>query len=152
MLAIADTLTGQVDTNGEIRQDRTHVDARRNVVNAPCKEGLAVCHHLYGYHMRYQEQRPRMLWRCGTCGRESSKPLDCCYQPDFAMPPRPGLVRLALQGLATVISRLQPSQRRRWRRRSDVGIPITVGTLEQTPVMQAEVDRETAAENTPVSV
>ncbi len=43
-----------------------------------------MCDHFLGFYTYQRIQAPRMLWRCGTCGRQSSVPIDCCAQPDFA--------------------------------------------------------------------
>ena len=43
-----------------------------------------MCGHVFMYHDRDHLQRHRPEWRCGTCGRVSRVPLDCCARPDFA--------------------------------------------------------------------
>ena len=43
-----------------------------------------MCGHVFMYHDRDHLQRHRPRWQCGTCGRVSSVPLDCCSRPDVA--------------------------------------------------------------------
>lgn len=42
-----------------------------------------MCGHEFMFHHRDHLQRYRPRWQCGTCGRVSSVPLDCCTRPDF---------------------------------------------------------------------
>ena len=42
-----------------------------------------MCGHEFMFHTRDYLQRHRPRWQCGTCGRVSSVPLDCCTRPDF---------------------------------------------------------------------
>jgi len=53
-----------------------------------------MCGHVYMFHDRDHLQRHRPRWQCGTCGRVSSVPLDCCTRPDFAPHHPPGLTHL----------------------------------------------------------
>jgi hypothetical protein len=53
-----------------------------------------MCGHVFMYHDRDALQRHRPRWQCGTCGRVSSVPLDCCTRPDFARQRPPGLLHL----------------------------------------------------------
>ena len=53
-----------------------------------------MCGHVFFYHDRDYLQRHRPRWQCGTCGRVSSVPLDCCTQPDFTRQHPPGLTYL----------------------------------------------------------
>jgi hypothetical protein len=41
-----------------------------------CDHGL-----LYRHVQQLQQRRP--AWHCGTCGRVSYRPLDCCARPAF---------------------------------------------------------------------
>lgn len=41
-----------------------------------------MCGHEFMFHNRDYLQRHRPRWQCGTCGRVSSVPLDCCTRPD----------------------------------------------------------------------
>ncbi len=56
-----------------------------------------MCGHVFMYHDRDHLQRHRPMWQCGTCGRVSSVPLDCCTRPDFARQPPAGLMPLLRQ-------------------------------------------------------
>jgi hypothetical protein len=53
-----------------------------------------MCGHVFMYRDRDALQRHRPRWQCGTCGRVSSVPLDCCTRPDFARQRPPGLMHL----------------------------------------------------------
>ena len=53
-----------------------------------------MCGHEFMFHARDHLQRHRPRWQCGTCGRVSSVPLDCCTQPDFTRQHPPGLTYL----------------------------------------------------------
>jgi hypothetical protein len=43
-----------------------------------------MCGHEFLYRDRYRVQRHTPVWQCGTCGRVSQFPLDCCARPDAA--------------------------------------------------------------------
>ena len=43
-----------------------------------------MCGHVFMYHDRDHLQRHRPVWQCGTCGRVSRVPLDCCARPEVA--------------------------------------------------------------------
>lgn len=53
-----------------------------------------MCGHVFMCHDRDHLQRHRPVWQCGTCGRVSSVPLDCCTRPDFARRHPAGLTHL----------------------------------------------------------
>ena len=53
-----------------------------------------MCGHVFMYHDRYHLQRHRPVWQCGTCGRVSSVPLDCCTRPDAARQYPAGLTHI----------------------------------------------------------
>ena len=53
-----------------------------------------MCGHEFMFHARDHLQRHRPRWQCGTCGRVSSVPLDCCTRPDFAQHYSPPLTHL----------------------------------------------------------
>ena len=53
-----------------------------------------MCGHVFMYHDRYPLQRHRPVWQCGTCGRVSSVPLDCCIRPDGARHHPAGLTHI----------------------------------------------------------
>ena len=42
-----------------------------------------MCGHEFMFRHREYLQRHIPRWQCGTCGRVSSVPLDCCTRPDF---------------------------------------------------------------------
>ena len=60
-----------------------------------------MCGHEFMYHDRYPLQRHRPVWQCGTCGRVSSVPLDCCTRPDFARQHHAGLTHMLGQWIST---------------------------------------------------
>src|SRR5215510_8000137 len=41
-----------------------------------------MCGHGFLYQDRYHLQQYRPVWRCGTCGRVSHVPVDCCVRPE----------------------------------------------------------------------
>jgi hypothetical protein len=53
-----------------------------------------MCGHEFMFYARDHLQRHRPRWQCGTCGRVSSVPLDCCTRPDFAQYYSPPLTHL----------------------------------------------------------
>jgi hypothetical protein len=53
-----------------------------------------MCGHEFMFHTRDHLQRHRPRWQCGTCGRVSSAPLDCCTRPDFVQHHSPELRHL----------------------------------------------------------
>ena len=53
-----------------------------------------MCGHVFMYHNRDALQRHRPRWQCGTRGRVSSVPFDCCTRPAFARQRPPGLAHL----------------------------------------------------------
>ena len=53
-----------------------------------------MCGHEFMFHSRDYLQRYRPRWQCGTCGRVSSAPLDCCTRPDFVQHHSPELTHL----------------------------------------------------------
>jgi hypothetical protein len=42
-----------------------------------------MCDHGLLYRHVHQLQQRRPAWHCGTCGRVSYRPLDCCARPAF---------------------------------------------------------------------
>ena len=59
-----------------------------------------MCGHEFMFHARDHLQRHRPRWQCGTCGRVSSVPLDCCTRPDLARPHPAELTRLLSQWIS----------------------------------------------------
>ena len=60
-----------------------------------------MCGHEFMFHGRDHLQRHRPRWQCGTWGRVSSVPLDCCTRPDFAQHHSPQLTPLLSQWMST---------------------------------------------------
>jgi hypothetical protein len=60
-----------------------------------------MCGHVFMFHDREYLQRHRPRWQCGTCGRVSSAPLDCCTRPDFARHHPAGLTHLLSAWIST---------------------------------------------------
>jgi len=60
-----------------------------------------MCGHEFMFHHRDYLQRHRPRWQCGTCGRVSSVPLDCCTRPDFAQHRPAQLTLLLSQWIST---------------------------------------------------
>jgi ribosomal protein S14 len=111
-----------------------------------------MCGHFFMYHDRYQLQRHRPVWRCTTCGRESSAPLDCCGQPDFAPRQSVTLGRQCARWLAETGHWVLTSLGALWRRRRQPVTPLVVpdncdaeGLAAEAVVIGADDDAETTA-------
>ena len=52
-----------------------------------------MCGHLFLYQDRFHLQQHRPVWQCGTCGRVSHVPLDCCTRPEVARQHPAGLAQ-----------------------------------------------------------
>ena len=59
-----------------------------------------MCGHEFMFHARDYLQRHRPRWQCGTCGRVSSVPLDCCPRPNVAWQHPIGLTHLLSQWIS----------------------------------------------------
>jgi hypothetical protein len=100
-----------------------------------------MCGHAFMYQDRDALQRHRPRWQCGTCGRVSSVPLDCCTQPDFARQRPPGLLHLLREwvsrcGRWTLASvRLVWS----WQRSPATGVDTTYATASPPNMVTAGV-------------
>lgn len=115
-----------------------------------------MCDHFLGLHRYQQVRQPKAVWRCGTCGRQSYKPVDCCVQPYFAPHQHPSLVGTAvswagaaavrvLAGLSTLLQR--------WRRSAENLGESCADVQPLHAVRQDEhVNRTEVEETTPVSV
>src|SRR5262245_33684060 len=60
-----------------------------------------MCGHEFMFYARDHLQRHKPRWQCGTCGRVSSVPLDCCTRPDFAQHRPLQLTHLLSQWMST---------------------------------------------------
>jgi hypothetical protein len=60
-----------------------------------------MCGHEFMYRDRYPLQRHRPVWQCGTCGRVSSVPIDCCTRPDATRQRSAGLTHILGQWVST---------------------------------------------------
>ena len=89
-----------------------------------------MCGHVFMYHDRYPLQRHRPVWQCGTCGRVSSVPLDCCTRPDFAQASPAALTHILGQWVSAFGRWTLASVRPLWRWQRH---PATrAGTLQTT--------------------
>jgi hypothetical protein len=128
-----------------------------------------MCDHFIGFHTYQHFQTPRALWRCGSCGRQSSAPIDCCAQPDFASVQRPGMVRLSLRWWGDTRCRMMTRLRAiRLRRRHPaievIMLPddkhrvhedtdsVTLEPVANPQWTDVQTDTETISEDTRVSV
>jgi hypothetical protein len=73
-----------------------------------------MCGHVFMYYNRDHVQRHRPVWQCGTCGRVSSVPLDCCTRPDGARHHPAGLTHLLGQWVSGLRHWTRASMRPRW--------------------------------------
>jgi hypothetical protein len=113
-----------------------------------------MCDHGLFYRHVQQLQQRRPTWSCGTCGRVSSHPLDCCARPAFtrraAVPAWRKSLRwgrvvegwrmLHLQGL---LQRSGQFLRALGRRRTETWhayeVPTTIAAMHEQPAEAAEV-------------
>jgi hypothetical protein len=113
-----------------------------------CDHGL-----LYRHVQQFHQRRPS--WHCGTCGRVSYRPLDCCARPAFSPPTAPlsarlsrcwgrvaGLWRLIdlpglLQGFGQAVSAMR---RQRATDRQGYEMPTTAVAQEHDHAAAAAVD------------
>jgi hypothetical protein len=100
-----------------------------------------MCGHVFFYHDRHHLQRHRPVWQCGTCGRVSSAPLDCCPQPAFAPHHPPGLMHLlsqwASRGGRWMLATVRPLWG--WQRHPATRAGTTSGTASPPNVVTAGV-------------
>ena len=73
-----------------------------------------MCGHVFFYHDRHPLQRHRPVWQCGTCGRVSSVPIDCCAHPDFGQHHPAGLMHLLGRWIVGCARWLQAGIRSLW--------------------------------------
>lgn len=110
-----------------------------------------MCHHFIGFQTYDRLPKPRAMWRCSTCGRESQAPIDCCARPAFAVIPQPGIGHAVRQWLraitgqaatafAAIRQRQRPSE-------ADIYIPdvaVPYMDIEVADPLPPESDIETA--------
>jgi hypothetical protein len=120
-----------------------------------------MCDHGLLYRHVHQLQQRRPAWHCGTCGRVSYHPLDCCARPAFTSRAEIPAWRRNLcwgramelwrgigpQGLWQWFSRVAGAARRRG---------ATPGHADDIPTTPVAVENDHAeameVENTPVGV
>jgi len=73
-----------------------------------------MCGHAFLFCHRDDLQRHRPRWQCGTWGRVSSLPLDCCPRPDDAQHHSPQLTHLLRQWMSTCGRWTRASVRLSW--------------------------------------
>lgn len=120
-----------------------------------------MCDHGLLYRHVHQLQQRRPLWHCGTCGRVSYRPLDCCARPAFTsradLPARWKNLRwgrmvelwrkIGPQGLWQWFGRAVRAARRRY------AVPVHADHIPMTPVAVEDDHVETMeVENTPVGI
>ncbi len=129
-----------------------------------------MCHHFIGFHTYQPLQASKALWRCSLCGRESSAPIDCCSQPNFASTRSPGIARVFLRWVGGMGYRVLTSiraMRHSRRRHPAIGIVVApehehlvhevsdMGAVEpvaDTQRMEAQTPTESVVETPYVSV
>lgn len=128
-----------------------------------------MCDPFFRLHTHLQLSQPKVLWRCGVCGRESRIPRACCTRPDAVSVSRPGAKPVVLPWLRQVGSRVLTSVRAilPHRHRAAVDRPmataearrgdavrerVAVGSLDDSPWREAHTDTAAVAETTHVSV
>jgi hypothetical protein len=105
-----------------------------------------MCGHVFMYHDRNALQRHRPRWQCGTCGRVSSVPLDCCTRPDFAWQRPPGLTHLLSEWVSGCARWTLDSVRLvwSWRRHPAIRASTTDATASPQNIVSAGVMISTA--------
>ena len=73
-----------------------------------------MCSHVFMYQDRDPLQRHRHRWQCGTCGRLSSVPCDCCSRPAVVRQHTAGLPYLLRQWLSRGARWTRASVQRVW--------------------------------------
>ena len=114
-----------------------------------------MCDHFLGLHRYQQARQPKAVWRCGTCGRESYRPVDCCVQPYFAPKQQPSLVGSLVTWAGAAAIRACTGVAAFFRRR----LPTEHVTEQPTHVQPVHVvvekeafDKSEVEDTTPVSV
>jgi hypothetical protein len=105
-----------------------------------------MCGHVFFSHDRHPLQRHRPVWQCGTCGRVSSVPVDCCPRPDFAQHHPAGLTHLLGQWVSGLRRWTRASVRLLWgwQRHSATRAGTTPATASPHSVVTAGVMISTA--------
>jgi len=116
-----------------------------------------MCGHYYSMHRYQQLQQSKVRWRCGVCGRESSRPLDCCTPAYAAGPQRPSVVHALARwvgGTAVqVFTGLQTLLHLRRRPAIDMPVePVTIDPFDDLPRLTEAMDTEEVEETARVSV
>jgi hypothetical protein len=120
-----------------------------------------MCGHMFVFHDVRQVDRHRPIWRCGTCGRQSSMPLDCCARPDFAPRQSVSMVGDCVRWLGAKGSGVRMALGdflRRWVRPGtppDIGLEVREPerqAAEVAPVIMAEEAETALVAETPVGV
>lgn len=120
-----------------------------------------MCDHLLIYRQAHQLQQRRPAWQCGTCGRVSSRPLDCCARPAFvSRVAPPGQRRRLWLGYAVVLWRyINLSGVLQWLGQAKPAGPHqhadachAAESPARAVALEAAHDEVAAVENTPVGV
>ena len=135
------------------------------MVNAFSQGDRLMCHHFVRFHTHQPLHASRALWRCSTCGRASSMPIDCCTQPSFASVRQPSIARLCLRWLGSQGYQMLTSMRAICHRRRQPAFDAVMmpdherlsvsdmGTVETvTDCQRSETQTESIVETTCVSV
>jgi hypothetical protein len=106
-----------------------------------------MCGHEFFYHDRHRLHRHSPAWQCGTCGRVSSVPLDCCPRPDVARHHPAGLTHLLGQWFSGLRRWTRASMRPLWwwQRHPATRVGTTPVTASPQSVVTVSVMISTAA-------
>ena len=115
-----------------------------------------MCGHFLGLHTYQQVRQPKAVWRCGTCGRESYKPMDCCVRPYFAPKQHPSLVDTVVTWAGEAAARALTGVTALFRRRRLLTANVAEQPTHVQPVHavveEEAVDMTEVEDTTPVSV
>lgn len=120
-----------------------------------------MCHHFIGFHMYDQLPKPRAMWRCSTCGRESQVPIDCCNRSSLAVMPQPGIGQVVRQWLRAIVTQAVTgfaAMRQRYRssepylRVTDVPAVSMLSAAADPALPEADIETAELEEKTHVAV
>jgi hypothetical protein len=120
-----------------------------------------MCHYFIGFQTYDRLPKPRAMWRCSTCGRESQVPINCCNRSSLTVMPQPGIghiVRQWLRAIATQAVTGLAAMRQRYRssepdiRVTDVPVVSMVSAAADPALPESDIETAELEEKTHVAV